>query len=251
MQLHVVLFPGQSFDAQSSVCIVVDTLRASSSIVTILDRGADTVVAAGTIDEARALSECFPTYLLCGERGSVPVEGFDYGNSPSEFSGLDLTGRSVILATSNGTRILAALAPNAPAVLVGALLNRTAVGRAALTIAARDELDITVICAGEQGGKAFALEDALGAGAIADAISAAEPAARLTDAARLARGAFRANKHGISGAVRSAAHSRELTEGGFGDDVAFCARVDVSVIVPTLTIDEDDVLRVRSGGSRD
>ena len=83
--------------------------------------------------------------------------GFAYGNSPSEFSRLDLAGKSAILATSNGTRILAALA-EAPAVLVGCLLNRTAAARAAVAIARERGLDITVVCSAAHGGSTFVLE---------------------------------------------------------------------------------------------
>jgi len=118
MKIDVALLPGQRFDPERSVCVVVDVLRASSSIVTLLERGATHVVAAKDTNEARQLHQRLPDHLLCGEEHGLPPEGFDYGNSPSEFSRLDLSGRPVILATSNGTRILAALA-DAPVLLVG------------------------------------------------------------------------------------------------------------------------------------
>ena len=140
MKIDAALLPHQWFDQPHSVCVLVDVLRASSSIVTLFERGCTRVLAAANIEEARELGHRFPDHLLCGEKNGLPPEGFHYGNSPAEFSKLDLSGRSAVLATSNGTRVLAALA-EAPTVLVGCLLNRTAVARAAVEIAWRDGLD--------------------------------------------------------------------------------------------------------------
>jgi 2-phosphosulfolactate phosphatase len=238
MRIEVSLLPTQTFDASRSVCIVVDVLRASTSIVTLLERGASPVVAAAGIDEARALHGRLPDYLLCGERGGLPPRGFDYGNSPAEFSRLALTGRGAILATSNGTRLLAELA-DAPAVIVGCLLNRTAAARAATGIAREQGLDIAVICSAAYGGTTFVLEDALGAGAIVDAALSAEPALEAGDAARFARDAFLAAASDLPTVVASASHAKELIEAGFEEDVAYCARLDVSTVAPSLQRGED------------
>ncbi len=169
MRIDAVLLAGQGFDYTRSVCIVVDVLRASSSIVTLLGRGARPLVAAGSIEEARRLHQKLAGCLLCGERGGLPPPGFDYGNSPEEFSRLELGGKGAILATSNGTRLLAAMA-GAPAVLVGCLLNQRAVAEAAVQIAGERALDVAVLCSAAYGGSTFVLEDALGAGGIVDSV---------------------------------------------------------------------------------
>ena len=244
MKINVALLPGQAFERERSVC-VVDVLRASSSIMTLLDRGASQVVVAANIEEARALHQRLPAALLCGEKDGLPPSGFDYGNSPSEFARLDLAGKSVILATSNGTRILSALADEAPAVLVGCLLNRTAVARAALTIAREHDLNITVVCSAAYGGSTFTLEDALGAGAIVDAALSHDPATEPADAARFARDAFVTVQPRMAEAVASAYHSRELVEAGLGEDVAYCARLDVSGMAPMAGRGEGGVVLVR------
>jgi 2-phosphosulfolactate phosphatase len=241
MRIEVSLLPTQTFDASRSVCIVVDVLRASSSIVTLLERGASPVVAAAGIDEARALHGRLPGYLLCGERGGLPPRGFDYGNSPAEFSRLALAGRGAILATSNGTRLLAQLA-DAPAVIVGCLLNRTAAASAAIAIARERDLDVAVACSAAYGGTTFVLEDALGAGAIVDAVLSGEPALAAGDAARFARDGFVSAARDLSAAVASAYHAKELIEAGFEEDVAYCARLDVSTVVPSLRRGEDGSL---------
>src|SRR5574341_1488471 len=243
MRIDVALLPGQRFDAARSVCVVVDVLRASSSIVTLLECGASSVIAAGDIAPARALGEGLPGYVLCGEKDGLPPKGFAYGNSPSEFSRLDFSGKSVILATSNGTKILAALA-EAPALLVGSLLNRSAAAKAAVSIARELRVDIAVVCSAAYGGATFVLEDALGAGAIVDAaLRLPDPPVAL-DAARFARDAFLAAGD-TAAAVASAYHAADLVDMGLGEDVAYCGRLDVSDVAPVVERGEDGVLRIR------
>jgi 2-phosphosulfolactate phosphatase len=249
MKIDVALLPGQRFDPERSVYVVVDVLRASSSIVTLLERGASEVVAAADIAEARQLHEKLPAHLLCGEEHGLPPAGFDYGNSPSEFSRLDLAGKPVILATSNGTRILAALA-EAPALLVGCLLNRTAVAGAAVRIARERGLDVTVVCSAAYGGSTFVLEDALGAGAIVDAALRLSDPPEAHDAARFARDAFEAAARDLPTAVASAYHAQELVEAGLEEDVAYCARLGVSDVAPVVERGEDGVLRISAFGLR-
>ena len=241
-RIDVALLPGQRFDAAKNVCVIVDVLRASSSIVTLLERGCSSVVAAPTIERARQLHAGLPGHLLCGEEHGLPPHGFDYGNSPSEFSRLDLSGRSAILATANGTRVLAAVAADSPAVLVGALLNRSA----AVDIARRRGLGVAVVASAAHGGGSFVLEDALGAGAIADAALAQDPALQASDAAIFARDAFTVASGDIAAAVRSAYHSQELIDVGLGEDVAYCARLDVSNVAPLLERGEDGLLHLRA-----
>ncbi len=254
-----------------AVCVVVDVLRASSSIVTLLERGAACVVAAADIESARRLHSRLAGHLLCGEKDGLPPEGFAYGNSPAEFWRAELGGAPVILATSNGTRLLATVAEEAPAVLVGCLLNRSAVARAAISIALERGLDILVACSGAYQGSTFVLEDALGAGAIVDAALeiAAQNAGRgqaeglafeggaglgglqVEDAARFARDAFVTARPRLRQAVASAYHARELVEAGLGEDVEFCSRLDVSGVAPVLGVGEDGVLRLVAWGQGD
>ena len=240
MRIDVVLLPGQKFENSRSVCVVVDVLRASSSVITLLEHGARPVIAAGSIEEARSLHKRLPGYLLCGERGGLPPPGFDYGNSPAEFSSLQLEGRGAILATSNGTRLLAQLA-DAPTVLVGCLLNRTAVAMSAVGMARNRGLDISVLCSAAFSGSTFVLEDALGAGAIIEAALSVD-SLEASDAARFARDAFLTARADLPGAVASSYHAGELIEAGFGDDVVYCAELEISQIVPVLERGEDGAL---------
>ena len=236
-RLDVALLPGLTRDAPS-VFAVVDVLRASTSIVTLLERGVPAVIAAAGVDQARALRKRLPGHpLLCGEQGGLPPPGFDYGNSPAEFAAATFDARPAILATSNGTRILADLA-EAPAVLVGALVNREAAARALLALAAEHGCDATIVCAAAPGGRSIALEDALGAGAIAEAALRLNPSLQPTDAALFARDAFLANVADLRAALASARHGAELIAAGFAADIDYCARLDASATVPLLHRDE-------------
>ncbi len=238
MRIDVALLPGLTADTDS-VFAVVDVLRASSAIVTLLERGVPAVIPAASVEEARELHERLPDYLLCGERDSLPPPGFDYGNSPTEFAALEVEGRPAILTTSNGTRLLDRLA-EAPAVLVGCLLNREAAAKAMLALAADHGRDATVACAGEA--TLVSLEDALGAGAIVEAALRFEESLQPTDAALLVRDAFLARHRDLRAALASTGHGADLIAAGFSADVEYCARLDVSSVVPLLQRDANDLL---------
>jgi len=242
MRIDVALLPDLVADTDS-VFAVVDVLRASSAIVTLLERGVPAVIAA-SVEEARELRERLPDHLLCGERDSLPPPGFDYGNSPTEFAALEPEGRSAILATSNGTRVLNRLSA-APAVLVGSLLNREAAAKAMLALAAERGRDATVVCAGTADATSIALEDALGAGAIVEAALRLDTSLQPTDAALFARDVFLARRRDLRDALASARHGVELMAAGFSADVDYCARLDVSSVVPLLRRDAGGLLTLR------
>lgn len=238
MRINVALLPDLVADTDS-VFAVVDVLRASSAIVTLLERGVPAVIPAASVEEARQLRERFPDSFLCGERDSLPPPGFDYGNSPTEFAAREPNGRPAILTTSNGTRVLARLAA-APAVLVGALLNREAAARTMLALAMEHVRDATVVCAAEA--TSVSLEDALGAGAIVEAALRLEESLQPTDAALLARDAFLARRDDLRDALASTRHGADLITAGFSADIDYCARLDVSPVVPLLQRDAGGML---------
>ncbi len=238
MRIDVALLPDRIADTDS-VFVVVDVLRASSAIVTLLERGVPAIIPAASLEEARQLRERLPDSLLCGERDNLPPPGFDYGNSPTQFAALELKGRRSILTTSNGTRALAQLAA-APAVLVGALLNREAAAKAMLALAAERGRDATAVCAAEAA--SVSLEDVLGAGAIVEAALRLDGSLQPTDAALLARDAFLARRGDLRDALTSAHHGAELVAAGFSVDIDYCARLDVSSVVPMLRRDAAGLL---------
>jgi 2-phosphosulfolactate phosphatase len=254
MKIDVAFLPSLLRKPERHVCVVVDVLRASSSLVVLLERGVEEVLPAAGIPEARRLARERPHHVLCGERGGLPPPGFQYGNSPVEFARLELAGRRVILCTTNGTKTLARVAA-APLVLVGALLNATAVGKAAASAAAERGLGIALVCSGEEGGTTVSLEDIVGAGAIVDAVLDVQRGAsrpELTDAALAALTVYRAGQNHEHAALRGSRHARDLESLGLRADVAFCARRDAFAAVPCLSMSTDGppVLRRYSSDAR-
>src|SRR5215212_2182203 len=150
MPVHVAFTPHEA--APAAVGIVVDVLRATSTIAQALAAGYERVLCCAEIEDALALRAELPDSLLGGERKAVRVEGFDVGASPREF--LEPRARTLILSTTNGTRVVLAAAAHADEVVLGSLLNL----RAVTEYATRRGGDVAVVCAGFK--DAFALDDA-------------------------------------------------------------------------------------------
>ncbi len=241
--IDVALTQGLAGPTEDKVCVVVDVLRASSTLTVMFAQGVEEVVIAPSIDKALRLAQDLgPAYLLCGEVGGLPPAGFDYGNSPSEFSRTKLDGKRAIIATTNGGKLLASLC-KASQVFVGSILNATAVAKAS-SAAAQPDGEVLIVCAGESGGTGFSLADAIGAGAIIAALCEHGDVA-LSDGAKAALALCQANKDTLEATLANTIHGRGLVALGLADDVRFCAREDVYQIVPQLaaTDAEHHVLR--------
>src|SRR5262245_36893423 len=211
MRVHVAFTPGELTPAP--VGIVVDVLRATSTICQALASGYGRVLCCAEIDEARALAEAEGPAKLAGERRLEHIEGFDFGNSPSELEG-EPAAETLILTTTNGTGLLVAAAERFDLVYVVSVLTVDAVAAAAR----ESGEDVAVLCAGVLG--ELALDDAYCAGRIAEALGG-EPADSGRAAILLAR-SFPSALEGL-GAGRSAANLRRH---GLEADVARCAGED-------------------------
>jgi 2-phosphosulfolactate phosphatase len=200
--------------------IVIDVIRATSTICQALSSGYERAFCAAEVEEARALRDELGDGVLGGERNAVRIPGFDLGNSPREY--LEPIGDTLVLSTTNGTRAVVAAAQRCERVLVASLLNLDAVVEAAR----EHGDDAIVVCAGVQG--TFALDDAYVAGRIVELLGwartdASEAAARLATTWSGAEEAFRASKSG-----------RNLLENApeLEDDIPFCARESALDVVP-------------------
>jgi 2-phosphosulfolactate phosphatase len=207
--------------------VVLDVVRASTTIVTALAGGARAVVPLGTPDEARALGrqEEPGRVLIGGERGGAPPPGFDCGNSPAEYTADRVRGRTVAFTTTNGTRALLALA-GARRVAVAGFVNATAVAR----WAAAEPGDVLLVCSGERG--RFCLEDAVCAGLLVSRL--ASPGRVLTDAARAAWAIWDRYRDDLDAMLADAAWAQALVVQGRGPDLPLCVAVDVYEVVPVL-----------------
>ena len=146
---------------ENSVCLVIDTLRATSTIATIFGRGAEKIMISQSKNEAFRLKEEFKDYILCGEEKGIKIEGFDYDNSPFTISMLDLKGKSAILKTTNGT-LSFIKARSARIVFALSILNLNHTMDCALKFAEKENTDITILCSGKLGKNSY--DDAFTAG---------------------------------------------------------------------------------------
>ena len=212
--------------------LVIDVIRATSTICQALSVGYRRVFCAAEVEGARALRDALGEGVLGGERNAVRIPGFDLGNSPREYE--EAAAETLVLSTTNGTRAVVAAAERCERVFVASLLNLSAVVAAARS--AGD--DVVVVCAGVQG--TLALDDAFVAGRIVELLGwertdAAEAAARLVSTWSGAEDAFRASKSG-----------RNLLENApeLEQDIPFCARESVLDVVPRLVAMRDGAAEI-------
>ena len=216
MPVHVAFTPDEA--APAATGIVVDVLRATSTIAQAVAAGYRRVLCCAEVEDARALRASDGRVVLAGERRCVRIPGFDLGNSPREF--LEPRGETVALTTTNGTRAIVTAAARCERVFTGSLVNLAAVVRAAGE--AGD--DVAILCAGIEG--VFALDDAYCAGRLVELLDG-EPSDAAEAAIRISR-SFESALYGLD-ASRSA---RNLEEGGLADDIRWCAQESLLDVVP-------------------
>jgi 2-phosphosulfolactate phosphatase len=217
-------------DLHERVVLVIDVLRASTSIAAALHNGARAVIPFQGVDEAitRARSLERSEVLLAGERKMAPIAGFQLGNSPREFTADVVAGKIIVMTTTNGTAAFSSTL-GATEVLVGSFANYSAV-LAWLRAAARAGKSITIVCAGNHG--RFALEDAICAGRFVRGIARRGIQPDLGDAANVAAIVDRRMGADLPAVLRGSEHGRALMEAGLGADVSYCAGIDTHSVVP-------------------
>jgi 2-phosphosulfolactate phosphatase len=217
VRVHVAFTPEE--EASARVGIVVDVIRATSSIAQALASGYERVLCCAEIGEAQALrAELGDEAVVGGERNAVVVEGFDVGASPREFA-QEPRARTLILTTTNGTRAILTAAARCEVVLLGSLLNLSALARTARKTGG----DVAILCSGFKG--AFALDDAYCAGRIVEALGG-----ERSDAAIGAAVIARAWPDPLAGL-----NARTYGPPGLEADIEFCAQVDLLESVPRFS----------------
>lgn len=235
MHLNVFFTPSaivSSGISTNDVYIVIDAIRATTTQAVMFDQGATRILVASTVEEAKEAAQKFPGRLLCGERNVQPVPGFDYGNSPVQFSQIDLTGRELIMTTTNGTRAFYACPQDATR-LAGSFYNAEAVALKALEMAKDKDGDIHLVCSGEL--DYFALDDAVCAGYLALELHRLQGQVLPIDlhesvlAAIALYEAFEPPK-----VIDYCNSAQAVILGGLPNDPPFCMRTSVSQSVPIV-----------------
>ncbi|WP_027460996.1 2-phosphosulfolactate phosphatase [Deinococcus murrayi] len=222
MRLRVDLLP---HGAYSDVVLVVDVLRATTTAVAFLERGAEALLLTATLEAALARQGA--GVLLAGERGGLPPAGFDLGNSPVEVAAGTFAGQTVVMNTTNGTAAAHLAAATGKHVLLAALTNAHAAARRARALATEE---IAIVCAGT-GGRA-GMEDVYAAGVLAEYLLAMGDFA-TDDGARIAL-TVRRSFGNPAEVLAGSAHGAFLARIGLEEDVRFAAGVSVSTVVPLL-----------------
>lgn len=217
-------------DVAGRVVVVIDVLRASTSIATALANGARAVIPVDSTEEVVTRAKAFERseVKLAGERQMRPIPGFDLGNSPREFSREVVEGKTVLLSTTNGTAAIASL-QGPRDVVIGSYVNFSAV-LAMLRAALRGGADIAILCAGRD--KQFSLEDAACAGRFVHHALRRRTDVAVNDAAFASMLIDRRYSDNLMRLFSASAHGRALSEAGYGDDLADCAAIDSYPIIP-------------------
>ena len=210
-------------DLTGKTVVVTDILRATTTITFAMANGATVITPVLTPADAFRLAADQPNTLIGGERGGMKVDGFDLGNSPREYIQAIVSDRQVVLTTTNGTRTLQACRA-AERVLVGSFLNL----RATVDRLAQVEGELVLACSGREGG--FCTEDTVFAGACVAALAETQ----LTDAAETAKLLYQTHREDLLGMLKNCYHGRSLANIGLGEDLEFCAQMNLVDVVPHL-----------------
>ena len=211
---------------ESATVVVVDVVRATTTLVEALANGARAIYATASTEEAVKLAQSLgrKDTLLCGERKGSKVPGFDLGNSPREFTRAAVGGKRLVMSTTNGTRALAK-GQHSARLLTGAFTNLSAVARA---VNGADRL--VVLCAGREG--RFTLDDALCAGYLVRKVQG-ERECVMNDASQ-AVAAWAGFREPTRKFLETTDGGRALVEIGLGEDLDVCAEIDRHDVVAEM-----------------
>lgn len=229
-----VFFSAQSFSdemVRSKVTVIIDVLRASSTITTALANGAKGVIPVRSMGDASQIAAKIGSnnFLLCGEKDGIKIQDFDLGNSPFEYTEEVVKDKTIVLTTTNGTVAIqqALLASN---IYIASFLNAECMLTHLKEKHADDE--IVLICSGWKG--RISIEDTLCAGYFIHALYGDVLNEDLTDGAKVALAAYTECKDNLSEALAKSNHAKRLRNIIDQDDIAYCSQFNIFEVLPTL-----------------
>jgi 2-phosphosulfolactate phosphatase len=212
-------------DLAGKSVVVIDALRATTTMTVAFENGARAFIPVGTVEEARDLVAKNPDYLLAGERRAMPLEGFHLGNSPRDYRPDKVKGKTIVMTTTNGTRALVSARGGAE-VFIGSFLNLGALCERLI----EGGRDVLIACSGEK--DFFCLEDTACGGALVERLEKTGHSMIKTDAAQAAKILYEHCEGNVHEMLCSCAWGIYLEGLGLGKDVRICAQVDSSKVVP-------------------
>jgi 2-phosphosulfolactate phosphatase len=221
--------------------VILDVLRSGTSIAVALQSGAKQIIPVNNIESAMRIAGGLSSEvtLRAGERNAKMIEGFQFGNSPREFTPEAVRGKSIIFLTTNGTGAVVK-GRHASTLVMGGFVNLSRITDFLAGLGA----DFVILCAGKE--NSFSLEDAVCAGRILNRLTkGAGGSFDLNDSAVAAMTLDRAHGKAILGMLKASEHGRYLESIGLGEDLEICAAVDSVPVLPRL---EGTVLKLQSAG---
>jgi 2-phosphosulfolactate phosphatase len=213
------------YEDKESIVVIIDVLRATSAICTAFHHGAEKIIPVATVEEAQKYKD---SGMLAGaERDAIKVEGFDFGNSPFDYMGPDIEGKTIALTTTNGTQAID-VSRNAYKVVVGAFTNISALCEWLVS----QNRSVLLLCSGWK--NRFNLEDSLFAGAVTDELLRRKPDYKLGDGCLALKYLFQIAEKSPARFLSKASHKERLHKLGLKDDIRYCLQKDMTDVIPVL-----------------
>lgn len=207
----------------SNIVVIIDVLRATSAICTAFENGAEKIIPVANLDEAKKYKDS--GMLVGAERNGVPVDGFDFGNSPFHYMGNKIKGQTIVLTTTNGTQAIEA-AKEAYKVVIGSFLNIDALCHFLI----RENRNILLLCSGWK--NKFNLEDAVFAGAVTDELSERSDKYELGDACLALKYLYQMAKENPYKFLNRSSHKERLAKLNLKQDIKYCLTPNQTRIIP-------------------
>jgi len=243
VELHFTPHQTDELALRDKTVVVIDVLRATTSITAALGNGAREIIPVTTVESAMKISGNLfgDVILLGGERNGKMIEGFNLGNSPFDYSEEKVKGKSIIFSSTNGSQAMVK-ARHAREMTLCAFVNISAV----TGFLRENPRDFVIVCSGTNG--MFSMEDSVCAGMLLNRVVEGNPGAwSLTDGAQAAQMLAKSAGKSILKMLQRAEHGRYLEEIGFGEDLKFCAQVDAIPVLPLL---DGNVIRLKRDGEK-
>ncbi len=210
---------------EESIVVVIDILRATSAMCTAFMYGVEKIIPVATVEEAWDYKQ--RGFIAGAERDAVPVEGFDFGNSPFSYMNEHIKGQTIVITTTNGTQAIEA-ARDAYKVVIGSFLNLSALCDFLLS----EKRNVLLLCSGWK--NKFNLEDALFAGAVTEALSVQHEVFQPGDGALALKYLYQRARQDPYKFLHNASHKERLAKLGLKDDIKYCLQPDTTRIIPIL-----------------
>jgi 2-phosphosulfolactate phosphatase len=208
---------------EDCIVVVVDILRASSSVCTAIDFGISEIIPVGSLEEAKEFKN--KGFIVAAERDGKILDFADIGNSPNDFLKDELKGKTIAYSTTNGTQTML-MGKDNYMVIIGSFLNLTAVSELLI----KSEKNVLILCSGWK--NRFSLEDALFAGALAEKLLKSDIFCTICDSVFASVDIWNLAKHDIDTYIEKCAHKHRLQKLGLADVIPYCFEIDKLNSIP-------------------